>query len=152
MVPVSQGHPREDDRVLDLDLALALRAAGLEWDPAPGDRFRIPERDLDDQVFTLSDMVVEVRDVPEGGPILAFNGTTEWALDSLEVAAAVWLPREDQLRTLLGDRFRSLELVEGATEGWVVTTRPDGERYVDVAADAAYARAVLAGLTRPDRP
>ncbi|MFC5272404.1 hypothetical protein [Brachybacterium sacelli] len=30
-----------------------------------------------------------------------FNGTTEWALDSVEQHEAIWIPREDQLRTAL---------------------------------------------------
>ena len=133
--------------MLTLDLALALRGAGLEWEPAPGDRFIVPDRDLDDDVFTVSDMVVEVREVAPQAQVLAFNGTTEWALDSLEVTEAVWLPREDQLRELLGRHFATLTRLDGAASGWVVTTR-DGERYVDVAADTAYARAVLATLSR----
>ena len=70
------------------------------------------ERDLDDQVFVVSDMVIETRETP-AGPLLAFNGTTEWALDSLDVQDAVWLPREDQLRDLLGDAFVSLEATAG---------------------------------------
>ncbi|QIG41829.1 pilus assembly protein CpaE [Nocardioides anomalus] len=130
--------------MLSLDLALALRAAGLAWSPRSGDAFMVPGRDLDDHVFVLSDMVVEALHPPDGPPILAFNGTTEWALDSLEADEAVWLPREDQLRTLLGGSFTSLEQVPGPPEGYAVTT-PSG-RYVDTSADAAYARAVLARL------
>jgi hypothetical protein len=42
------------------------------------------------------------------GTILAFNGTTEWALDSVALDDALWLPREDQLRELLRGAFRSL--------------------------------------------
>ena len=71
------------------------------------DRFWLPDRELDETIFTVSDMVVEVRDLPTGR-IFAFNGTTEWALDSVAVADAVWLPREDQLRELLRGTFRSL--------------------------------------------
>ena len=104
----------------------------------------MPDRNLDDRLFTVSDMVVEVRDVATGGAVLAFNGTTEWALDSLEVAAAVWLPREDQLRELLGPRFQSLERLPPPAVGWAVTAR--GERYVGASAEAAYARALLPAL------
>ena len=103
----------------------------------------VPDRDLDDQVFVLSDMVIEQQDVPGGPPILAFNGTTEWALDSLEAHDAVWLPREDQLRDLLGDLFVSLERADGPVGGCVVTLA-DGSRHVDVDAVCAYARALLA--------
>jgi hypothetical protein len=132
--------------VIDLDLGTALRDAGLAWTPTAGDRFVVLDRDLDDQVFVLSDMVIEKRETPSG-PLLAFNGTTEWALDSLDVQDAVWLPREDQLRELLGAAFVSLESAGGgdAPAGFAVTIRVDGEdrRHIEVAADAAYARALL---------
>ena len=104
------------------------------------------DRDLDDQVFVVSDMVIEARETPSG-PLLAFNGTTEWALDSLEVQDAVWLPREDQLRELLGAAFVSLEAAGGGDvpAGFAVTVRVAGaeHRHIEVAADAAYARALL---------
>ena len=135
--------------MMSRDLARALRRAGLAWTPAKGDRFFVPDRDLDDQVFVVSDMVIEVLDVPGGGRILAFNGTTEWALDSLEAAAAVWLPREDQLRELLGGAFVGLESLAGAAPGYAVTVQVAAahERHVDVEAEPAYARALLAVLT-----
>ena len=82
--------------MIGLDTGRALRAAGLVWSPAPGDRFVAPERDLDDQVFVVSEMVIEVRETPSG-QLLAFNGTTEWALDSMDTGDAVWLPRRARL-------------------------------------------------------
>ena len=103
----------------------------------------VPDHDMDDDVFVLSDMVIEQQDVPGGPPILAFNGTTEWALDSLEAHHAVWLPREDQLRELLGEAFSSLERPGGPVGGYVATLA-DGSRHVDVDASCAYARALLA--------
>jgi CRP-like cAMP-binding protein len=93
--------------MIRLDLAQRLHDLGLVWKPAAGDRFVIPDRELDDHVFVLSDMTVEVHDLPQG-PVIGFNGTTEWALDDVEQDEAVWLPREDQLRGLLGGTFRSL--------------------------------------------
>ncbi|HEX8628510.1 MAG TPA: pilus assembly protein CpaE [Catenuloplanes sp.] len=93
--------------MISLDLARRLRDAGLVWKPAPGDRFAIPDRDLDDDVFVLSDMTIAVYDLPDGS-VIGFNGTTEWALDDVDQDEAVWLPREDQLRELLGNTFRSL--------------------------------------------
>ena len=125
------------------ELAETLAAAGLVWEPASGDRFLVPDRDLDEEVFVLSDMVIQTVEVPDGQAILAFNGTTEWALDSLEAREAVWLPREDQLRGLLGDSFVSLQRLPGMPEGFAVTLT-DGQRYVDVDADCAYGRALLA--------
>ena len=114
----------------------------MTWTPRDGDRFWVPDRDLDDMVFVVSHMVVEVRDVPTGR-LLAFNGTTEWALDSILQQETVWLPREDQLREILGDRFLALTATPG---GYVVVVDgPDGEeRHIDIDAECAFARAVLA--------
>jgi hypothetical protein len=94
--------------MISVDLALQLRSAGLQWHPASGDRFVIPNRDMDSDVFTLSDMTIEVHDHPSG-KIIGFNGTTEWALDSVDQPEACWLPAEHQLRELLGERFTRLE-------------------------------------------
>jgi hypothetical protein len=93
--------------VLGVEVAWQLKAAGLAWKPQLGDRFTIPDRDLDDEVFVLSNMTIQVHDRPEGR-IIGFNGTTEWALDDVDLDEALWLPREDQLRELLGGTFRSL--------------------------------------------
>jgi hypothetical protein len=121
--------------VISLDLAVALRKAGLKWLPAPGDRFAIPDRDLDDAVFVLSDMTIEVHDLPEG-PIIGFNGTTEWALDDVEKDEAIWLPREDQLRELLGRTFRALTRTD---DGYRVVTSLLGVERTFAAEDPAQA-------------
>ena len=102
----------------------------------------MPDRDLDDLVFVLSDMVVEEVTLPDGTRVLAFNGTTEWALDALEASEAVWLPSEAQLREWLGDDFECLERLPEPGGGYAVTAA--GRRHVDVSAANAYARAVLA--------
>lgn len=97
---------------------------------------------MDDEVFVVSDMTVQVHDFPTG-KVIGFNGTTEWALDSLAQGEVVWLPREDQLRELVGAEFDRLEAVPGGFA--VVTADEDGERrHVDLDAERAYARAVLA--------
>ena len=126
------------------DLARRLHDAGLAWSPHDGDQFWVPDRDLDDKVFTVSDMVVEVRDQPTGR-VLAFNGTTEWALDDVAEDEAVWLPRLDQLIRLLGPDFVSLTARSG---GHVVRVRAgdDEEEHVDVSAEDAAARALLGRL------
>src|SRR5512133_1144224 len=123
-------------------LAVALREAGLRWDPAAGDRFVIPQPDLAGEVFTLSEMTIEPRHYPSG-TILGFNGTTEWALDSVAKDDALWLPREDQLRDLLAGTFVSLRRVDG---GFTVTTRGHGREheFTEASAPDAYARALLA--------
>lgn len=131
--------------MIALALAKQLRAAGLAWNPLPGDRFVVPDREMDDEVFVISNMVVEIQDAPTGA-IIGFNGTTEWALDSLEHRQVVWMPRESQLRELLGDRFVRLEAVTGGFA--VVTEDGDGEhREVDGDAESAYARALLAVMS-----
>ena len=134
--------------VIALDLASRLHDAGVAWAPRNGDRFWVPDRDLDETVFTVSDMVVEVRDQP-GGRVLAFNGTTEWALDDVEEKEAIWLPRLDQLIELLGPSFVSLTARSGGHVVRVVVG-DDEQEHVDVTADDAAARALL-GVLEHDR-
>jgi len=133
--------------VITVELASRLHRAGLAWTPASGDRFVIPDRDLDDQVFVVSEMTIEPQQLESGG-IVRFNGTTEWALDSIAQTEVVWLPHEAQLRDLLGERFLRLEAVP---DGFVVELRPQGydappERHADIDAERAYARALLSVL------
>jgi len=127
--------------VLSLDLARRLRAAGLSWTPVRGDRFVVPDRDMDDDVFVVSDMVIEVHH-SAGGSFMGVNGTTEWAMDSIEQHRVLWLPREDQLRELIGERMRRLE--RRATS-WDVVTLTDGGERVSSADDVedAYGAALL---------
>ena len=95
-------------RMISIDLARRLRDAGLEWHPADGDRFYIPDRDLDEHIFSISEMTVDVRHV-QGGRQIAFNGAVEWALDAIMEHEVIWLPAESQLRVLLGDTFVGLQ-------------------------------------------
>ena len=125
-------------------LAAQLRDAGLAWEPSRGDRFILPDRGMDEDVFVLSDMTVEVHELPKGR-VIGFNGVTEWALDSVGLADALWLPREDQLRAALGDRFRRLEPCDG---GFAVVADAGGDERAWTSQDAedAYALALLALL------
>ncbi|MBX6355667.1 MAG: pilus assembly protein CpaE [Micromonosporaceae bacterium] len=127
--------------MISIDLAGRLRRAGLSWHPAPGDRFAIPDRGLDDEIFVLSNMTIEVHDLPEG-PIIGFNGTVEWALDDVAKEEAIWLPHEAQLRDLLGGTFRRLERT---SSGYRVVAVIDGAEVAFVAEDAAdaYGMALL---------
>ncbi len=127
--------------MIGVQLARQLREAGLSWKPALGDRFAIPDRDLDDEVFVLSNMTVEVHTLPEG-QVIGFNGTTEWALDDVELDETVWLPREDQLRELLGGTFR---LLRRGPAGYEVVTELLGEErvFAGETVEVAYATALL---------
>jgi hypothetical protein len=98
--------------VISVELARRLRDAGLKWQPANGDRFVVADRDMDHDVFVISDMLVDLHRLPDG-PVLGFNGTVEWALDSVQLTQSVWLPREGQLRDLLGGTFRRFERANG---------------------------------------
>lgn len=80
--------------------ALRLKQAGLTWQPALMDFFAILDRDMDDKVFVISDMLVTV-DLLQGLQVVSFQGASEWALDSLVTTEAIWLPSEEQLRKLL---------------------------------------------------
>jgi hypothetical protein len=135
------------------ELAHELARRGLPWKPGSGDRFFVPDRDMDDEVFVVSGMSIEISDLPSGTE-MRFNGTVEWALDSIAQSEVVWLPREEQMRTSLAERFLRLERIDapldGAAGGWAVvltSTGPGGEeRHVDIDAERAYARALLSVL------
>jgi len=136
--------------MISRELARTLAAAGVRWTPASGDAFCIDGPEFDGDVFTLSDMTIEAHEF-DTGTILGFNGTTEWALDSVALEAALWLPREDQLRDILGAAFRSLTRVDGGHRvAAVVDDAPGAYEAVD-AADA-YARALLALLDSVTAP
>ena len=127
--------------MISLDLAKRLAAAGVRWEPAEGDRFAIPDKGLDGTVFVVATMVVDVVGT-SGRSLLRFNGTVEWALDSILQEEVVWLPSEEQLRDLLGGTFRSLR-VDGA--GYRVDLQVAGRPVAGSAPSAvdAYARALL---------
>ena len=131
---------------------MELRAAGLRWQPAHGDRFVVVDRGMDDEVFVLSDMTVELHQYPTG-PVIGFNGTTEWALDSLDQQDALWLPAEHQLRDLLGAAFHRLER---SADGYDVVLQDDSTAGKTRASGAdpaeAYARALLALLSAVSTP
>ncbi|MFQ6172113.1 hypothetical protein ACK8HX_10935 [Oryzobacter sp. R7] len=128
--------------MITVELARALLDAGVLWEPRAGDRFVIDAELLTEEVFWISDLTVEVHTYRDQS-LLGFNGTTEWALDSVTLDQALWLPREDQLRGLLGDRLESVHRID---DGWQVTyaVRPGYVRSVsDADLECAYARAVL---------
>lgn len=134
--------------MISIDLARQLRDAGLEWLPAEGDRFMIPDRDLEDHVFSISEMTVEIRRLTDDTHIF-FNGSVEWALDSIMQTEVVWLPSETHLRDRLGRAFDTLRRTEDSYTCDIVV---DGKRTTYPAADpaTAYALALLDLLRQSD--
>jgi len=86
--------------MITLKIARRLKAAGLAWEPALHDFFVVPDRDLDDHVFVISNVQVTIEHL-QGIQVVSFQGASEWALDSLVKEEAVWLPTEEQLRQSL---------------------------------------------------
>lgn len=137
--------------MISTELAAALRDAGLVWHPRSGDRFQLDEPEFEADVFTVSEMTIEPREYPTG-KLLAFNGTTEWALDSVALEDALWLPHEHQLRELLRGSFRALRRLPDTHEVEILLRAGGGPDEVLVfehpePADA-YALAVLELLRR----
>jgi hypothetical protein len=132
---------RDTGRVLSVETARRLRDTGLQWHPDSGDRFVVLDRNMDSEVFMVSEMTIEVHG---GGDwrVFGFNGTTEWALDSVDERDAVWLPRETQLRELLGGTFGGLSRLP---DGWQVSVEVNGEPagFTHADAEEAYALALL---------
>jgi hypothetical protein len=142
--------------MISTHLARALHRTGLRWSPASGDNFcieRLTESGdvLDaNEVFVISDMTIEAHAYPTG-TVLGMNGTTEWALDSVTLEESLWLPREDQLRELLGGTFQSLRREaqpDGPAQYQVEVLIGDHITvYADPDAGEAYGNALFALLT-----
>ncbi|MGC4153105.1 MAG: pilus assembly protein CpaE [Propionicimonas sp.] len=129
--------------MISLELAQRLDLAGVRWRPIGGDRFTVRSDEMMGEVFTIAEMVVEAREHPNA-TLLSFNGTTEWALDSVQLDEALWLPLEHQLRELLGASFRSLTRSE---HGYLVEIELPGrgeQHFAAAEPENAYAQAVLA--------
>lgn len=90
--------------MLSLNLAQQLKSAGLTWTPSQNDFFAIPDRELDDSVYVISDITVLVERI-NGQLAVTFHGVAEWALDHILIADLVWLPTEAQLREQLEQRL-----------------------------------------------
>ena len=127
--------------MISIELARSLSEGGVLWEPTPGDRFTIDQPNIVGEVFWISHLTIDVHTF-KGQPLLGFNGTTEWALDSVTLDTALWMPREDQLRALLGDRFVGLHR-DG--DEWVVQVEDEGGRgtFRDPDPECAYALALL---------
>ena len=128
--------------MITVELARQLVEAGVLWEPAPGDRFTIDQPNVVGEVFWISHLTIDVHTF-HGQPLLGFNGTTEWALDSVTLDTALWLPREDQLRELLGDRLTALRREDDAWVVDVVDPETGHATFRDADVECAYGRALL---------
>jgi hypothetical protein len=137
--------------MIDIELAQRLKRAGLSWQPAEGDRFVIPDRGLDDQVFVVNHLTTQIQDY-HGDRMVTFHGTSEWALDNVLLADVIWLPSETQLREAIVarigpdaplrlDRTASGYRCQFANADQMVEFEASG-------AEGAYARGLLALLER----
>ena len=132
--------------MISVDLARRLHDEGLVWSPLAGDRFVVDRPGVEQDVFHLADMTVEVHEFV-GGSVIGFNGVAEWALDSVALDETLWLPREDQLRAVLGHDFVGLGVQE---EGYAVVALVDGtpQTFAHRDAEEAYGLAALEVLRR----
>lgn len=136
--------------MLSLEIATALKEAGLVWQPILHDFFAIPQIDMDEQIFVLTDMLVD-REILHGWPAFTFNGAVEWALDYVLQADSVWIPRDDQLLAAILARVAHCSLVtNGRVFRCVIELTEDhsaqgAERHTFTANTAvdAYAQALL---------
>lgn len=95
--------------MISLELAQKLKKAGLVWKASNHDFFAIPDRDMDDRIFVITDIMAHL-DLLRGWSVITFHGTAEWALDYIVTTEVIWLPTEKQLR-------RELEkLLQGEVE------------------------------------
>lgn len=111
--------------MLTLALAVQLKKAGLEWQPALHDTFALPERGLDDRRFVLTEVMTYIE-LFHGSPVVTFHGTAEWALDFILQTEAVWIPNETQLRELLQQYGKKLVLCQTA-DGFECQLESGGE-------------------------
>ncbi|HVR32321.1 MAG TPA: pilus assembly protein CpaE [Acidimicrobiia bacterium] len=132
--------------MISVVLARQLRSAGLTWRPRQFDFFHIPDRDLDDRVFVIADLSVEVQPLADGIAAITFNGAVEWSLDYILQQDVVWMPTEAQIRSALGKRITALQRTD---TGWCcVLDSAGGEtRHHGPTAPDAYGRALLSVLS-----
>jgi hypothetical protein len=134
--------------MISLVTARRLKKAGLAWTPTLHDFFAVPDREMDDQIFVISEMLVTV-DTLQGEMVILFQGASEWALDSLVTLESIWLPTEEQLRQALEaglmETGRPEILFTSGLNGCTCTIRLKGEavRFEASQASEAYAAALL---------
>jgi hypothetical protein len=102
--------------MLSIELAQELKQAGVRWTPAIHDFFIVPNADLDDRLFVLTDMMASIA-VLKGWPAITFNGVVEWALDYILTGEATWVPTEAQLRELVAEKIDAQETLSLVQNG-----------------------------------
>lgn len=136
--------------MLSIDLARRLRAAGFRWTPAEHDMFMIPDAEMDQKVFVISEVAALVQPLA-GVQHITFHGSSEWALDHVMVGDAVWLPSETQLRLALEERIPGgAYVLEHLPQGYrCVLLSSVGNGHFHPSAEDAYASALLYILENP---
>lgn len=134
--------------MLSLTLAEQLKKAGLEWQPQLHDTFAIPEREMNEQRFVITEVLAYIE-LFRGSPVVTFHGTAEWALDFILQTEAVWVPSETQLREMIAESAGDLVLAQTA-DGYECRLVFRGEQLVFAADNAcdAYGSALLQLLWR----
>ncbi len=135
--------------MLSLATAVALKEAGLIWHANTHDFFGIPNRDMDERTFVITDLQANL-DIFRGWPVVTFHGVAEWSLDYILTAEVVWIPTESQLRQQLVRRLQAddagaeLQLTLCA-QGYacVISHHHQLQRFVAPTAEEAYAQALL---------
>lgn len=136
--------------MLSLNLAQQLKKAGLVWEPQLLDVFAIPDSELDDRRFVLTDVMAYIE-LFRGSPVVTFHGTAEWALDFVLQTEAVWIPSETQLRETIQTYASDVSLKQTA-QGYECGLAYRGEWLVfgGAAACDVYGSALLQLLWRQD--
>lgn len=140
--------------MLNLDLALQLKLAGLQWQPAERDVFVLPDSELG--LFIVSDRTTLIQQI-NGQWMVTFHGVVEWALDSVLLTDVVWLPNETQLREAiqlrLGGEHPAVTL-QWSDAGYRCTLHHlDAQRrFEQPTAEATYAQALLFVLQHQPSP
>ena len=131
--------------MISVDLALALRSAGLAWQPTERDCFAIPGGQFDGKVFSLNEQPALIE-LLHGYPAITFHGSTEWALDHLYTSEVVWVPTETQLREKIDHLIgpEALFILERSSTGY--TCRAARMTAEGRDAEEAFARILLSIL------
>ncbi len=138
--------------MLDPELALQLKEAGLEWQPKKRDNFMVPGGELNNEIFTINDQTILVETI-KGQITVTFHGSAEWALDDVLLADVVWMPSETQLREAIQLRLggdTGSVMLHWSAEGYrcALMYREQEHVFQTATAETAYAQALLFLLKR----